>query len=249
MDETYTVKQLAKLAGVSVRTLHYYDQLGLLKPDRRRNGYRQYGPAAALRLQQILFFRELGFPLAEVREILARPDFDVLAALTSQKELLAQRAGRLQQLLATVDRTMASIKGERDMAIKEYYEGFGDDQVENWRREARERYGEKAVAESEHRVLKMGKERFAAVQKEIDAVYKEVVANMDKGPASPEVQALVKKWRQWLENFAHYTDEMALGLARMYSSDERFADFYRKYHQDLPAFWTKAIEVSCGVQD
>jgi hypothetical protein len=134
------------------------------------------------------------------------------------------------------------------MEIKEYYEGFSDEQVESWRREARERYGDKAVEESEHRVLSMGKEKFTEVQKEIDAVYRKVVANMDKGPDSPEVQALVKKWRAWLEHFAHYTDEMALGLARMYRTDERFAAFYRKYHPDLPAFWTKAIEASCGVQ-
>jgi hypothetical protein len=135
------------------------------------------------------------------------------------------------------------------MAIKDYYEGFSDEQVTAWRQEAKERYGEKAVADSEQRVMSMGKEKFAALQKEMDGVYREVVANMAKGPGSPEVQALVGKWRQWLENFAHYTDDMVLGLARMYSADERFADFYRKYHPDLPAFWTKAIEIYCGVKE
>lgn len=247
MDETYTVRQLAKLAGVSVRTLHYYDQIGLVKPERRRNGYREYGAAVALRLQQVLFLRELGFPLAEIRELLARPDFDVLSALRSQKELLERRAGRLRTLLATVDKTIELIRGERDMAIKDYYVGFSDEQVQGWRREARERWGEQTVEESEHRILSMGKAKFAAVQEEADEIYREVVANMDKEPASPEVQALVGRWRQWLENFAHYTDEMVLGLGRMYSSDDRFAAFYRSYHPDLAPFWTKAIEVYCGV--
>ena len=135
------------------------------------------------------------------------------------------------------------------MAIRDYYEGFSDEQVAAWRKEAKERYGESAVAESDRRVLKMGKEKFAAVQQEIDAVYRQVVALMDRGPASPEVQALVGKWRQWLQNFYHYTDDMVLGLGRMYSRDERFADFYRKYHPDMPAFWTRAIEVYCGAAD
>ena len=247
--ETYSVQQLAKMAGVSVRTLHHYDRIGLLRPERRRNGYRQYGREEALRLQQIMFYRELGFPLAEIRSILARPEFDMLEALTAHRDLLDERAMRLKKLRATLDKTIASLKGEREMAIKDYYEGFSDEQVAAWRQEAKERYGESAVAESDRRVLNMGKEKFAAVQQEIDAVYREVVATMDKGPASPEVQALVGKWRQWLENFFHYTDDMVLGLGRMYSADERFADFFRKYHPEMPAFWTKAIEIYCGATD
>lgn len=247
--ETYSVRQLAKLAGISVRALHYYDQIGLLKPDRRRNGYREYGRDAALCLQQILFFRELGFPLAEIREILARPDFDMREALTAHRGLLEKRVEHVKKMLATLDKTIASLKGEKDMEIKDYFEGLTDEQVEVWRKKARERWGEKAIAESEQRILSLGKEQFTAIQKEIDGVWRAVAANMDKGPDSPEVQDLVGKWRQWLETFGHYTDEMALGLGRAYSADERFANFYRKYHPDMPSFWTKAIEIYCGAAE
>jgi len=103
----YTVKQLADLAGVSRRTLHYYDQIGLLVPSSRRdNGYRLYGDGALLKLQQILFFRELGFGLEEINKILSKPDFDAIEALESHKGLLAKKAERLNELLETVDKTI-----------------------------------------------------------------------------------------------------------------------------------------------
>jgi len=99
LEMVYTVKQLADKAGVSVRTLHYYDQLGLLKPGRRNpGGYRYYGQEAVVRLQQIMFFRELGFALQEIGEIMSRPDFDVLEALESHRKLLEEKAGRIRRL-------------------------------------------------------------------------------------------------------------------------------------------------------
>lgn len=240
---TYTVKQLAMYAGVSVRTLHHYDAIGLLHPSRQPNGYRRYGQQEVLRLQQILFFRELGFSLDEIKGILSRPDFDVLGTLQEHRALLQKRSDRLRTLLETVDKTIANLRGERDMQIREYYEGFSDEQVEAYRREARERYGEKTVEESERRVLDLGKEKFAEVQAEGVSVCRALVEAMPKGVESPEVQALVERWRDWLENFSHYTDEMLLGLAKMYREDQRFADYYRKYHPDLPGFFTQAIEV------
>ncbi len=239
----YTVKQLARYAGVSVRTLHHYDAIGLLQPARRRNGYRQYGQAEVLRLQQILFFRELGFSLEEIKEILSRPDFNVLEALEQHRTLLQKRSERLHMLLETVDKTIDSLRGERDMSIKEYYEGFADEQVEAYRKEARERYGETAVEESEQRVLKMGKEKFAALQAEGQRIFSAMADNMDKGPESEAVQGLLKEWRNWLEHFHHYSDEAVLGLAQAYSRDKRFADYYEKIKPGLAAFITEAVEV------
>ncbi len=238
----YTVKQLARHAGVSVRTLHHYDAIGLLKPARCRNGYRQYGQAEVLRLQQILFFRELGFSLDEIRDILSRPDFDPLEALEEHRALLQKRSERLHTLLETVDRTIDTLRGNRDMEIREYYEGFTDEQAEAYRREARERYGEKAVDESEQRVLKMGKERFAALGAEGERIFRDMADNLDKDPGSDAVQALVGEWRNWLEHFHHYSDEAVLGLARTYREDERFAAYYEKIRPGLADFITKAVE-------
>jgi DNA-binding transcriptional MerR regulator len=239
----YTIKQLADIAGVSVRTLHYYDQIGLLSPESRgANRYRRYGDDSAARFQQIMFFRELGFSLDEIKSIISRPDFDMLEALESHRKLLLKKSERLKQLLGTVDRTMKTLKGEEIMEIKEYYQGFDDEQIEAYREEVRRRWGEDTLRESESRVLAMGKKKFAALQAEGGAIFKAIADNMANGFDSRAVQEQVAKWRQWLENFHHYPDAAVLELGRAYSQDARFAAFFRKIHPELPEFLTKAIE-------
>lgn len=228
---------------MSVRTLHYYDQIGLLKPEAHTaSGYRLYGDAAVVRLQQIMFFRELGFSLEDIRRIITQPDFNVLEALEAHRTLLARRSERIDRLLATVDKTIKKLKGETDMDIKEYYQGFSDEQVEEYRQEVRERWGEDKLKDSEARVLKMGKEGFAELQAHGGAIFQAMADNMAKSTESPEVQQLVAKWRQWLQNFGPYPDEAVLGLGRGYSQDPRFAAFFRKIHNDLPEFFTRAVE-------
>jgi len=240
---SYATGELAKISGVSTRTLQFYDKIGLLKPESYSgSGYRRYDDAAALRLQQILFFRELGFGLSEIKAIMEKPDFDLLSALESHRELLKEKADRLGELLTTVNRTIRKLKGEKEMEIKDYYKGFSDKEVEAIRKEAREKYGEKTIADSEARVTAMGKEKWDALQAEFGQTYHKIVANMEKGPESKEVQEQIARWRQLMENFHHYTDEMILGLGRMYSEDERFAAFYLKFHPDMPRFMTAAIE-------
>jgi MerR family transcriptional regulator, thiopeptide resistance regulator len=243
----YTIKKLADLAGVSVRTLHYYDEVGLLSPgSRSESGYRYYGEEAVVRLQQIMFFRELGFSLEEIGKIISSSDFDILEALQSHRTLLTKKAERINKLLVTIDKTIKNLKGETKMQIKEYYKGFSDEQIEKYREQVRQRWGEKALQESEERVTKMGKERFAVLQAEGGKIFQAISENMVKGFASQEVQALVAKWREWLENFHHYSDEAVLGLGQVYSQDIEFAKFFRKIHKDLPEFLTKAIEYYCS---
>ena len=245
----YTVKKLADLAGVSVRTLHYYDELGLLKPrSRSSSGYRRYDEEAVIRLQQIMFFRELGFGLDEIKKIISQPEFDVLEALRSQRTLLTKKAERINELLATVDKTIKKLKGELQMPIKEYYQGFSDEQIEKYREEVRRRWGEKTLKDSEERVLKMGKEKFTQIQAEGGKIFQTLSDNMSKGYDSDLVQAQVAKWREWLENFHHYSDEAVLGLGRAYSQSPEFAEFFRKYQPGLPQFLTRAIEHYCANQ-
>jgi hypothetical protein len=166
----------------------------------------------------------------------------VLEALKSHRALLTKRAERIHQLLATVDRTIRKLKGETDMEIKDYYQGFSDEQVERYRREVRRRWGDDTLKASEARVTAMDKDKFAAVQAEGDAIFRAISDNMAREFDSREVHEQVARWWQWLEHFAHYSDEAILGLGRAYSQHPEFAAFFRKYHKDLPEFMTKAIE-------
>ena len=131
------------------------------------------------------------------------------------------------------------------MPIKEYYEGFSDEQIEKYRREVRERWGEKTLKDSEERVMKMGKEKFKALQDEGGAIFKAICDNMSKGYDSKEVQELVVRWRNWLENFSHYSDEAVSGLGQTYSQHPEFAKFFEKYDAAFPEFFTRAIEHYC----
>lgn len=235
------------MAGISVRTLHYYDQMGLLTPkSRTANGYRYYDDSAVMQLQQIMFFRELGFGLDEIGKILKDPNFDLIEALQSQKMLLSKKAQRINELTKTIEKTIKNLKQETEMPIKEYYEGFSNEQIEKYRQEVRQRWGEKTLKDSEERVMNMGKEKFKAVQEEGGAIFKAICDNMPKGYDSKEVQELVAKWRNWLENFSHYSDEAVLGLGQTYSRHPDFANFFQKYDADFPEFFTKAIEYYCA---
>jgi DNA-binding transcriptional MerR regulator len=239
----YTVRQLSQVAGVSVRTLHHYDAIGLLKPSQYgANGYRYYDEAAAMLLQQILFYRELGFSLAEIRGIVTQPGFDCREALLSHRTMLSKKVERLNELIATVDRTIGRLEGGLDMDIKDYYVGFGEAQIEEYREEVRQRWGEEKLRESEERVMQMGKEGFAAHQARGDAIFRKMAELIPSGPASPEVLQQVARWREWLELFSEYTDEAVLGLGRMYSEDSRFVAFFARFHPELPSFFTRAVE-------
>ncbi|MCP4539029.1 MAG: MerR family transcriptional regulator [Chloroflexi bacterium] len=157
--KAYTVSQLAKIAEVSVRTLHYYDHVDLLKSSlRTAAGYRLYEEQNLLRLQQILFFKELDFPLNEIRNILNDPEFDQVEALKNHRRLLQKQAKQLTQLLKTIDKTIQRFEeGKMGMTDEELYEGFTKEQIERYKREARERYDPALVQESERWVRKMSK--------------------------------------------------------------------------------------------
>jgi DNA-binding transcriptional MerR regulator len=154
----YTVSRLARLAGVSVRTLHHYDRIGLLRPtDRSAAGYRLYGEADLYRLQQVLFYRELDIPLERIRTILDEPGFDPLAALASHRAELEQSRARLGRLIETIDQTTARLRGEDTMLKdEELYEGFPEEKAEAWQAEAKARWGS-TYEESNRRVRSWSK--------------------------------------------------------------------------------------------
>lgn len=239
----YTVHQLANMAGISVRTLHHYDHIDLLRPSARNAaGYRLYQEADLLRLQQILLFKELDLPLAEIRRILDHPGFDPIHALVQHRRTLEERAERLAGLLSTIDRTIARLT-EVDMSLtdEELYEGLPKERVARWKREVDERYDPKLVAESNRRVRAMSKEQWNATKAEGDAISRRMAELMGRAPGDPEVQATIARQHAWIENFYPCSAEMFAGLGQHYAEHPEFRATYDRYRPDLADFMRDAM--------
>ena len=241
---SYTVQQLASLAGVSVRTLHYYDEIGLLKPEAvRSNGYRDYAEASLLKLQQILFYRELGLSLDEIRAIVARPDFDVLAALESHRQSLQGRVERLGRLIQTVDDTLLHLKGLKDMSQKQLFEAFSEEQQEQYAREAEQMYDPEIVRASNKKWKAYTPEERQRILDEGNAIYTDLLAAMPQGASSPAVQAIVERWRRHMDYFWTPSLDQLVALAEGYNSDPRFKANFDKIDPRLAAFVLEAVRV------
>lgn len=245
-DTLYTVSQLATVAGVSPRTLRYYDQIGLLQPRRQPgNGYRAYDEPAMLRLQQILFLRELDLSLDEIRTALGRPDFDLVRALEAHRVALRARQERLARLVATVERTLQHLKGELEMEDRQLFEAFDEAKQAEYEEQARQQYGEDQVRESQRRWASYSKEQKEAIGQESNAVYREILAAMPLGPESAPAQAGVAHWHQHLRYFYEPTVEVLLGLGDLYNDQPEFAANFRRIHPNLASFLRQAIQVYC----
>jgi DNA-binding transcriptional MerR regulator len=247
-DMEYTVIQLARLAGVSARTLRYYDQIDLLTPvSLGENGYRYYDKAALFRLQQILFFKELEFRLSDIKQILDGPDFDLVHALHAHRRALEQRVQRLNRLVGTIDHTIAQIQGETEMEPKKLFAEFSEEQQKEYDAEAKRRWGHTdAYKESRKRYGSYSAEQKKRVGEESETIYRDMVAIMPLGPSSPQAQACVARWRQHLQHFYEPSDEMLLGLAELYTDDPAFAATFQRIHPDLAGFMRQAIQAFCS---
>jgi DNA-binding transcriptional MerR regulator len=240
----FTVKQLSRLAGVTPRTLHHYDAIGLLKPSRLgENGYRYYGEEALLRLQQILFYKELDLPLEDIRQIVGRRDFDVLSALQGHREALQKQSARLNRLIQTVDRTILYLKGEHSMSEKGLFEGFSEEEQEKYALEAEQIYDPETVRESNRRWKSYSAAKKEAILAEGKAIYLDMIAAMPKGVNSPEVQAIVERWRQHMDYFWTPDLDQLPGLAEGYNDDPRFKANFDKMHPGLADFMRAAVKV------
>jgi len=236
------VREFADFAGVSVRTLHYYDEIGLLKPAAvdEHSGYRYYDGESLLRMQEILFYRELDFPLKTICEILSAPNYDRQKALEEQKKLLVLKKERLERLIMAVD---AAAKGETVMSA------FDSSEFERYKAEAKERWGETAAyAEYEKKRKGDSPEKNAALAEGMDAILGEFALCMKGGaaPNSTEAQALVKKLQGYItEHFYTCTDQILSGLGQMYVSDERFKRNIDKHGCGNAEFISEAIRCCC----
>ena len=244
----YTVQKLGQLAGISTRTLRYYDEIGLLKPARTNSsGYRIYGPAEVDRLQQILFYRELGVNLDSIKEIMTSETFDGTTALKDHRVKLLEKRAQLDLLIENVDKSIQQTERKIIMTDKEKFEGFKqklvDKNEKKYGKEIREKYGKDAVEESNAKVKGMTQEQYEEVTNLEQQVLESLKTAMDLGdPASNLAQKTADLHRQWLSYYWNqYSKEAHAGLAEMYVADERFTAYYDKIQPGAAKFLRDAI--------
>ncbi|WP_088036681.1 MerR family transcriptional regulator [Evansella clarkii] len=241
----YKVKEVADLVGISIRTLHHYDEIGLLSPAKiTEAGYRLYSEEDLEILQQILFFKELGFSLKKIKEIINSPNFNREEALLQQRKFLQEKQQRLEKMIETLDKTIKYTRGEINMSDREKFEGF-DFSKNPYEQEAREKWGDKAVDHANEKLEKLTVEGKKALGNEADEIYRKLAALKDKvSPASPEAQTAIKEWFDYLNiNFGNYSLQAFKGLGQMYVADERFTRNIDQYGEGLAEFMCKAMEL------
>ena len=245
------VGSVARLAGVTVRTLHHYDEIGLVMPSgRTESGYRTYGPAEVERLQEVLFFRELGFSLETIRDIVGRPSYSRVAALEQQRDLLEARAGHLLTMIEALDRAVAAERTGVKMSSEEMLGVFGDFDPAEYEEEAKQRWGETdAYQQSARRTARYTKDDWAALGAEADEINRALLALMNAGtpaddPAAMDVaeqhRAHISRW------FYDCPVEMHAGLGQMYAADSRFTENIDKAGEGLAEYMSAAIAANAA---
>lgn len=246
----YTVKKLAKIAGVSVRTLHYYDEIGLLKPSFiKKNGYRYYEEKELLKLQQILFFKELEFPLEDIVRIITDPGFQTVDALADQKKFLELKKARITGLLNTIDRTITTLKGGGNSMDNTTTIADTQNQIDEYKREAKKRWEHTtAYKQSEERTKHWTKDDYKRLTEDGKRFTQELADTMDRGFDSPEFQALIGTHYEGIGKFYDCSLEMYRSIAESYVSDPRFKAYYDRFKPGLAECMQKAINFYCDQQ-
>jgi MerR family transcriptional regulator, thiopeptide resistance regulator len=242
----YTVGRVAEIAGVTVRTLHHYDEIGLLAPsDRSSAGYRRYDEADLERLQQILLYRELGFTLEEITAILDDPEVEARAHLRRQHQLLRDRIARLQEMVTAVEYMLEARKVGINLTPEEKFEVFGDFDPDAYTDEVEERWGgTDAYTESTRRTSRYTKDDWERIKQESADLMARWIVAFDGGvPAeSQEAMDLAEEHRQQITKFFYECSfEIHVGLAEMYLADERFTKFYEDQRTGLARYTHDAI--------
>ncbi|MEG0307560.1 MAG: MerR family transcriptional regulator [Clostridium sp.] len=251
----YTVQKLGQLAGVSTRTIRYYDEIGILKPVRiNSSGYRIYSKSEVNRLQQILFYRELGVGLMEIKEIMTDPTFDELNALVEHRGKLLEKKQQLDLLIANVDKTIEAQRGGIKMSNKEKFIGFKqkmiDDNENKYGKEIRSKYGDEQINKSNEKIKGMTEKQY----EEVNNLEKEIMVKLEEAfkvgnPAGELAQKAVDLHRQWLCYYwSSYSKEAHARLGQMYVDDERFTAYYDVKQPGMAAFLRDAIFVYTGVK-
>lgn len=251
----YTVQKLGKLAGVSTRTLRYYDEIGILKPARiNSSGYRIYGQSEVDRLQQILFYKKLGVSLDSIKKIVTSPSFDGTNALKEHREKLLAKREQLDILIANVDKTLAVAEGRMTMSNNEKFEGFKqkmiDDNENKYGEEIRAKYGDEQVDKSNQKIKNMTQEQYAEIEKLGEDVINTLSKAFETGdPAGELAQKAADLHRRWLSYYwDSYSKESHAVLAQMYVDDERFTAYYDRNQHGTAEFLRDAIHIYTGMK-
>lgn len=253
----YTVSKLAKISGVSARTLRYYDQIGLLEPKRiDSNGYRIYGEAEVNLLQQILFYRELEMSLKEIKDIVHSKTFDEEEALFDHLAHLKQKRERLDELIETVEKSIRENKGEIKMSDQEKFDAFKKDTVqrneEQYGKEIREKYGEEVVNQSNKKILGMTKEQYDTFEASTKELNEKLAKATELGdPASELGQEVAKLHQNWLKQTwpeGHYNKEAHYNLSFLYVEDERFKVYYEEVAPGSAEFLNEALKIYLAIE-
>jgi len=245
----YTVNKLAKLSGVSVRTLHFYHEIGLLKPAYcGDNNYRYYEEEQLLMLQQILFYRELGFPLNDIQRILDSDDFDKIEALQSHKLILENNLDHAQALIKTIDKTISHLRGKTKMKVDELYYGFDSEKQKQYEQDLIDsgKVSEIEMNEYRERYKKLNKEQKEELQKKFIADGKQINFDLIRAidtkllPSSEEVQKIMRRHHAWVG--WNPTREKYIGLSQLYQTPE-FKKFYDTHDLRLLTFIVEAMQI------
>lgn len=231
------IKEVADLVGISVRTLHYYDQIGLLIPSETTSaGYRLYANEDLEMLQQILFFKELGFSLEKIKQIISNPSYDREEALMLQRNMLLEKRNQLDRVLEILEKTIQDYRGEIKMTNKEKFEGFHFSE-NPYEQEARERWGNQAVDETNQKISGMSEEQ----QAQFNTIYRNLATLRKSSPQSVEAQAGIQEWYTFLNTIGNYSLDAFKGLGQMYVADERFTQNIDQFGEGLAQFMCEAM--------
>lgn len=244
----YTVKKISELSGITVRTLHFYEEIGLLKPAYHGvNGYRYYGEKELLLLQQIMFLKELGFSLKQIQKVLGKSDFDQLEALNSHRKALKSEKEKITKLIKTIDKTIKHLTGKIKMPEKEFFKGFNIALVKKAKESDSYFLAEEIISKnvkkptkSKQDLEKLGKQFY----ENLTNIYKEIACCIEKGlkPDSAEVQEVIAKHHAFADQIYFATKEVYKALAQLYREHLEFKKQLSIFHPKLSQFMPKAME-------
>lgn len=236
-----TIKEVADLTGVSVRTLHHYDAIGLLSPQRKKeNEYRLYSDADLDKLQQILFFRACGFPLKSIQELLNSPQFNRMEAFLLQKESLLYEKKRIETLINTLDKNIEMLERGIPMDQDEKFSGFSFDE-NPFEKEARERWGDELMDAANEKINQFSEKGRSELGPELSSYFEKLSELQTEEPASTNVQNIVKELYGFFNKIGNYTPQAFASVGKMYVTDERFKKTMSTFGDKFPEFASKAM--------
>ncbi|AQL55606.1 MerR family transcriptional regulator [Abyssicoccus albus] len=243
------IKEVSKIAGVSVRTLQYYDQIDLLSPEKSDdNGYRMYSKDDLDTLQQILFFKEIGFKLKEIKNFINNPTYNQYEALILQRRLLDAKRIEINRMISTIDKTLKHLKGEASLTHIEKFEGLKRE-FDAYTKEAHTLWGKNIVDTYQTKLNALSNTEKISFSKKWDYIFEQLASYRYESPNSKEVQKLINDWFHFLNtHFTDYSLDAFKGLGQLYDSDTRYKKYIDQYGEGLTTLMIQAIDIYVNIK-